>query len=67
MIIIFLALQLMIVSFISDFPNQELTFRTYLNETNPVFLPIASSNETLLGNLGTKISDQYGDKIKLDK
>lgn len=46
MAVVALALYLMSITFIEDFPSQQLSFRTYLDENkgDPVYLPISASD-----------------------
>ena len=63
MAIIILALLLMSVSFIKDSPSRTLSLNTYASQASPLIIPIGSADQTLLGNLQTKINARYGSAI----
>lgn len=51
------------ISYTNDLPAQYINLDTYLNEQNPVVVPISSSDATLLTNIKTALSNQYGAQI----
>lgn len=57
MIIIVAALLLMKISFIKDFPEQALTFNTYVEQNGPNIIPISatSANSAFLDTLELRI------------
>lgn len=67
MLIILLALMLMRVSFIRDFASQEYTYKTYLKEGSPVYVPIASADSALLTSLQNKMSAARGSDISIEQ
>jgi hypothetical protein len=49
--IIVAALYISTISFVVDLPPQTINVNTYLSEQNPLVIPIASSDNTLLNNI----------------
>ena len=55
------------ISFITDFPEQELNINLLNQDNSPVQIGIAGSDATFLNNIEAKISNQYGGTINLFK
>ena len=62
MVIIVLALLLMRITFIKDYGEQTLTYRTYLDEADSVKIPLAwdTADEATFSALKTNIETNYG-------
>jgi hypothetical protein len=56
---------LMKVSFVKDQPEQAINLQTYLQEQNPVVVPIGSSDATLLAALKTSLNTKYSTLINV--
>ena len=65
-IIIILALFLLRVSFIEDFPSRALTVNTYLTDQNPVLIPIGSDLNSFATTAQTTISTRYGNAVTVE-
>ncbi len=65
-LIMIFAMLLMRVSFITDLPAQTINVNTYLNEQNPVVIPIAST-DTSYTNFATLISSTHGSNVNVSR
>jgi hypothetical protein len=65
--IIVAALYITTISFTVDLPPQALNVNTYISKYSPLTIPIASSDNTLLNNIETKLNAKYGSLISIAK
>ena len=56
----------MSITISSTLPSQTLNVDTYLSETSPIIIPIATpSNTTYLNSLETVITNKYGSSVNV--
>ena len=69
MVIIILALLLMRISFVTDFPSRTLTYKTYLDESDQVVVPLSwdAADEGTLSDLKTIIETNYGSDFDVQR
>jgi hypothetical protein len=60
-----IAMFIMRISFISDFPAQTINVNTYLGEQRPVLVPIGSTDVTYTPTLAVYLSGNYGSDISV--
>lgn len=59
------AMLLMRISFLTSFSSQTINLSLYLDNQNPVVIPIGSDNAGYLSTLSTGISSKYGSKVSV--
>jgi hypothetical protein len=64
MLVIILAILLMRISFVQDFPSARMDYTFYLQELNPV--PVAIGyNETSMSTMNTVLTSKYGSQFEV--
>ena len=63
--IIIAALYITTISFTIDLPPQAINVNTYISKYSSLTIPIASSDNTLLNNIRTKLNAKYGSLISI--